>query len=114
MSNEQNNSPWFTEFFRRGHLLVLTIIIILVAGLSAVTSLPRLEDPRIDLRNVLILTSYPGASAERVEALVSDVLEDEIRELFEIKEIKSTSKAGFSSLLVELQDWVDDSNNQQI
>lgn len=114
MSNEQTQSPWYTTFFRRGHLLVLSIIIILVAGLSAVTTLPRLEDPRIDLRNVLIFTSYPGASPERVEALVSDVLEDELRELYEIKEIKSTSKAGFSSLLVELQDWVDDANNQQI
>lgn len=114
MSNVQNKIPWYTTFFRSGHLLALSIIIILVAGLSAVSSLPRLEDPRIDLRNVLILTYYPGASPERVEALVSDVLEDELRELYEIKEIKSTSKAGFSSLLVELQDWVDDSSNQQI
>ena len=108
------SSPWYTTFFRRGHLLVLSIIIILVAGLSAVQNLPRLEDPRIDLRNVLVLTSYPGASAERVEALVSDVLEDELRELFEIKEIKSTSKSGFSFLQIELQDTVDNSNNQQI
>ena len=114
MSNEQTKSSWYTTFFRRGHLLVLSIIIILVAGLSAVTNLPRLEDPRIDLRNVLVFTFYPGASPERVEALVSDVLEDELRELYEIKEIKSTSKAGFSSLLIELQDWVDDSSNQQI
>ena len=89
MSNVQNKSPWYTTFFRSGHLLALSIIIILVAGLSAVSSLPRLEDPRIDLRNVLIFTSYPGASPERVEALVSDVLEDELRELYEIKEIKS-------------------------
>jgi multidrug efflux pump subunit AcrB len=107
-------SAWYTLFFRRGHLLVLSIIIVLVAGLSAVQNLPRLEDPRIDLRNILVLTSFPGASAERVEALVSDVLEDELRELYEIKEIKSTSKAGFSSLSVEVQDWVDNSNNQQI
>jgi multidrug efflux pump len=114
MSNKQANSLWYTIFFRRGHLLALSIIIILVAGLSAVATLPRLEDPRIDLRNVIILTSYPGASAERVEALVSDVLEDELRELYEIKEIKSTSKAGFSSVIVELQDWVDNSTNQQI
>lgn len=105
---------WYTLFFRRGHLLVLSIIIVLVAGLSAIQNLPRLEDPRIDLRNILVLTSFPGASAERVEALVSDVLEDELRELYEIKEIKSTSKAGFSSLSVEVQDWVDNSNNQQI
>lgn len=114
MSTVQHNPSWYTTFFRRGHLLALSIIIILVAGLSAVINLPRLEDPRIDLRNASILTSYPGASAERVEALVSDVLEDELRELYEIKEIKSTSKAGFSSILVELQDWVDNSTNQQI
>lgn len=111
---DEQKPAWYTMFFRRGHLLALSIIIILVAGLSAVQNLPRLEDPRIDLRNILVLTAFPGASAERVEALVSDVLEDELRELYEIKEIKSTSKAGFSSLSVEVQDWVDNSNNQQI
>jgi len=116
--NQQDNTnqtpPWYTLFFRRGHLLVLSIIIVLVAGLSALQNLPRLEDPRIDLRNVVVLTAFPGASAERVEALVSDVLEDELRELYEIKEVRSTSKAGFSSIQVELQDWTDNSTNQQI
>ncbi|OFA32810.1 acriflavine resistance protein B [Glaciecola punicea] len=114
---EQNSAtsyPWYTAFFRKGHLLALSIIIILVAGLSAINTLPRLEDPRIDLRNVAVLTSFPGASAQRVEALVSDVLEDELRQLFEIKEIKSTSKAGFSSVFVELQDAIDSSSNQQV
>ena len=112
--NHPVSGPWYTAFFRKGHLLALSIIIILVAGMSAINTLPRLEDPRIDLRNVVVLTSFPGASAERVEALVSDVLEDELRQLYEIKEIKSTSKAGFSSLFIELQDWVDNSTNQQV
>ncbi|GAB5381181.1 MAG: efflux RND transporter permease subunit [Aliiglaciecola sp.] len=109
-----NNAPWYSAFFRNGHLLALTIIIFLVAGLSAISSLPRLEDPRIDTRNVLVLTPYPGASAERVEALVSDVLEDELRQLFEIKEIKSTSRAGISVISIELQAWVDKTTNEQI
>lgn len=113
-NNSENQGPWYTAFFRKGHLLVLSIIIILVAGLSAINSLPRLEDPRIDLRNVTVLTSFSGASAERVEALVSDVLEDELRQLYEIKEIKSTSTAGFSSVFIELQDWTDNNSNQQI
>lgn len=112
--NSTKQSPWYTAFFRKGHLLALSIIIILVAGMSAINSLPRLEDPRIDLRNVIVLTSYPGASAERVEALISDVLEDELRQLYELKEINSTSKAGFSSIFIELQDWTDNSTNQQI
>lgn len=112
MDNE--NSPWYTLFFRRGHLLVLSLIIILVAGYSALTNLPRLEDPRIDTRNVLILTPYPGASAERVEALVSDVIEDKLREIFEIKKIESTSRAGISVISVGLQDWVDNTSNEQL
>ena len=114
MANNTSDYPWYSMFVRSGHLLALAIIIVMVAGLSAIHTLPRLEDPRIDLRNALILTPYPGASAERVEALVTDVLEDELRELYEIKWIESTSKAGFSSLIIELQDWVDNSNNQQI
>ncbi len=106
--------PWYTMFVRSGHLLTLTVIIILVAGLSAINTLPRLEDPRIDTRNGLIITPFPGASAQRVEALVTDVIEDELRELYEIKDIDSTSRAGLSIIAFELQDWVNNDNNQQI
>ena len=58
-----------TLFFRNRYLLVLSIVVILVGGLSAVFSLPRLEDPRIANRYPIIITSVPGASAERVETL---------------------------------------------
>ena len=87
---------------------------LVTAGLSALGSLPRIEDPRIDTRNALIITQYPGASAERVEALVSDVLEDRLREIFEIKEVKSTSRAGISIILIETQDWINNSSNEQL
>jgi len=100
---EPRPAPWYTVFFRRGHLLALSILILLAAGLSALTSLPRLEDPRIDTRNVIVLTPYPGASPSRVEALVSDVIEDELRQLYEIKEVKSTSRTGISLVNIELQ-----------
>lgn len=115
-NNPQKNTPvpWYTLFFRNGHLLLLSIVIVMVAGLSALVNLPRLEDPRIDLRNVLAITQFPGASAERVEALVSDVIEDELRQLNEIKEIKSTSRAGISVVSIELKAWVDNSTNEQI
>jgi multidrug efflux pump subunit AcrB len=106
--------PWYTLFYRRGHLLVLSLVILITAGLSALGSLPRIEDPRIDTRNALIITQYPGASAERVEALISDVLEDRLREIFEIKEVKSTSRAGISVILIETQDWVDNNNNEEL
>ena len=106
--------PWYTLFYRRGHLLILSLLVLVTAGLSALGSLPRIEDPRIDTRNALVIPQYPGASAERVEALVSDVLEDRLREIFEIKEVKSTSRAGISIILIETQDWINNSSNEQL
>ena len=112
--NNQQHFPWYSLFFRNGHLLVLSIMVLVVAGLSAINNIPRLEDPRIDTRNVLVITPYPGASSERVEALVTDVIEDELRQLHEIKEIKSTSRSGTSIVALELQAWVDNTSNEQI
>ena len=103
-----------TLFFRNTHLLVLSLIILIIAGISALTSLPRIEDPRITNRNPLILTVLPGASAARVEALVTKKLEDELREIAEIKEIESTSRPGISLISVELADWVDSSSNREV
>ena len=36
-------APWYTLFYRNGHLLLLSIVIVMVAGLSALVNLPRLK-----------------------------------------------------------------------
>ncbi|MCB1772156.1 MAG: efflux RND transporter permease subunit, partial [Gammaproteobacteria bacterium] len=105
---------WLGAFTRNRHLLILTIALLLVAGISALTSLPRIEDPRITTRNATIITAFPGASASRVEALVSKKIEDRLRELSDIKIIESTSRSNISVIALEVQDWVDDANNEQV
>ena len=52
-----------TLFLKNKYLLVLSVLVIFVAGLSALVSMPRLEDPRIVNRNPLIVTLVPGASS---------------------------------------------------
>ncbi len=103
-----------TLFFRNRHLLWLSIVVILVGGVSAVMSLPRLEDPRIANRGVLVITPVPGASAERVETLVTEVLEESLDEIGEIKDLDSTSRAGVSVIGVEFAERVDAETNQQL
>lgn len=103
-----------TLFFRNRHLLWLTIAVVLVGGLSASLTLPRLEDPRIVNRGPLILTTAPGASSERVESLVTEVLEEALEEIDEIYDLDSTSRAGISIIAVELEPSVDASNNEQL
>ncbi len=114
MVDSSAHNPPYTAMFHNRYLLVLIIIIVLVGGLSALINLPRLEDPRITLRNPTVITFFPGASSERVESLVTKPIEDELRELYEIKEIESTSRDGASVIAIELQDWTDASNNEQI
>lgn len=93
-----------------GRLASLFIALLIVAGLSAVYSLPRMEDPDATIRISSVITHYPGASAERVEALVTEVLEDQIRRLKEIKLVQSTSRPGISVIQLELKDDVIDTD----
>ncbi len=103
-----------TLLLRNRHLLWLAVAVILVGGVSSLSALPRLEDPRIVNRDPLIITPVPGVSAERVEALVTEPIENALDEIAEIKNIESTSRRGISLVWVELDDAVTADTNQQI
>lgn len=85
-------------------LLILATALILVAGLSAIQTLPRAEDPKLTNRWANVTTIYPGASAERVEALVTEKVETALRQLADITQIDSISRPGLSVVTVELHD----------
>ncbi len=95
------------HFYTNTRLLVLTIILILAWGLLSFQALPRQEDPELVSRVAVVQTAYPGADAERVEALVTEVIEAELSELEEIALLSSTSRVGFSSISIELADTID-------
>lgn len=95
-------------FYRNLQLLILTLVLILVWGLTSFLSLPRLEDPELTVRNATVTTIFPGASAERVEALVTEKIEDELSELEQIDVLTSTSRLGISVVEVELKEAVQD------
>lgn len=93
-------------FYRNIRLLILAFILITAWGISSFQALPRQEDPEMVSRVAIVKTAFPGASAERVEALVTEVLESEIAEIEEIKTIESDSRVGFSTVTIELVDAV--------
>ena len=95
-------------FYRNIRLLILAIFLIVAWGVASFQSLPRQEDPSLIPRTAVVKTAYPGASADRVEALVTETLESEITELEAVKTISSDSRVGFSTVQVELVDTVKD------
>jgi multidrug efflux pump len=95
-------------FVENGRLASLFIALLIVAGFGAISSLPRTEDPHLTNRFSSVVTLYPGASSERVEALVTEVLENQLRRLEELKLVQSTSRPGISVIQLELKDTITD------
>lgn len=95
-----------TLFLRNPRLTLLTIGLITVAGLSSYAILPRMEDPILTERAAFVLTQMPGADADQVESLVTEPIEDELRDIADIKEVRSSSRASFSTITIELRDDV--------
>ena len=96
----------WNSFYRNSRLLILTICLILVWGFTSFNALPRMEDPALSQWVGKVITRFPGASAERVESLVTEKLEQKLQEIEEIKSVESTSQLGTSLILITLQDTV--------
>lgn len=101
-------------FFTNPRLSALLIVFILLMGLTALTSLARQEDPTMTERWASVTTFLPGASAERVESLVTEPVETRLREVPEIRSIDSNSRTGYSLIGIELYDHVDASQTDVV
>ncbi len=87
--------------------LVLTMILV-AAGLYSLQHMPRREDPKMTIRQGLVILVYPGATAQEMEEQVTKKVENL---LFTFKEVKkdqteASTSDGEMVIQVELQDWV--------
>lgn len=105
-----NYSKWALE---NSKLINFLVVILVVGGLLAYGSMPKLEDPAIKVKQAMVVTTYPGASAHQVELEVTDQLEKSIREMSTIDNIQSSSYADLSLITVELLRTVPDENVEQ-
>ena len=95
-----------TLFYRDARVFALAILLIVAAGASALMTIGRQEDPTITNLFATIVTPFPGADPARVEAQVTEKIEEELREIPEIDEITSVSRAGMSVITVELSEFI--------
>ena len=94
--------------YRHPRYFALIVICVVAIGISSFRSIARQEDPSLTNFVATITTFYPGATPDRVEALVTRPLEDELRKISEIEELRSTSNTGVSVLNVRLLDELPD------
>ncbi|MEO1090542.1 MAG: efflux RND transporter permease subunit [Pseudomonadota bacterium] len=97
-----------TLTYRDVRLLALVIGLVIATGFAALLTIGRQEDPTITNLFATIVTPFPGADPERVEALVTEKIEAELREIEAIDTISSTSRQGLSVISVELSSFLAD------
>ncbi len=95
-------------------IMVMLTILLVGAGILSYQKLGRLEDPGFTIKTALIVTQYPGASPAEVEEEVTDVIEEHIQSMGEVKEIYSTSEEGISYVYVDMKDHYTSSKLPQI
>ncbi|MCP5070580.1 MAG: efflux RND transporter permease subunit [bacterium] len=92
-----------TRFTVRHRTTTMAIVFVaLMLGYQTFQSMPRREDPEITIRDAVVITQWPGATAEKVEELVTDPLETAINQMSAVEKIVSQSKTGVSIITISL------------
>jgi len=81
----------------------LLILLCLLGGVWALMTLGRLEDPAFTIKQAIVMTAYPGATALEVEEEVTEVVESAIQQLPQLDFIESRSMPGISEITVEIK-----------
>ena len=80
------------------------MVLILVGGIWSYRNIGRLEDPEFTIKEALIVTPYPGASAKEVANEISNPIESACQQLGQLKRVESESTRGRSIVSVIIQD----------
>ena len=86
--------------------VLVAVVMVLILGFVAITKMQTNLLPDVSTPYLMVVTVYPGASPERVESEVSDVLENSLT-VPGVSKITATSAENYSLLLMEFTDDTD-------
>ena len=81
------------------------MVVLVVVGAMAFNGLSRLEDPEFTIKEAVVFTPYPGASAVEVEQEVSDLIERAAQEMGQLFYVESHSYRDKSIVKVKIGDF---------
>ncbi|MGB5555561.1 MAG: efflux RND transporter permease subunit [Flavobacteriaceae bacterium] len=87
-------------------VIYVMIAIFLWLGYSAYQAMPREDFPEIVETKIYVSTPYPGNTAEDIERLITDPLEDKLKNISNVVEIISTSQEDYAIITVEFDEEI--------
>jgi multidrug efflux pump subunit AcrB len=102
-----NSSPTpsaLRSFYSNTPLANIAFVVVMLLGLLSYLAMPREQDPEINFNWVSVTANLPGASAEEIERLVTNPLEDAVSKVADVRFVVSNSRENVSSLLVRFRE----------
>ena len=91
-------------FVENRHVAWVLLVGVIAWGVWAYEAMPKRKDPDIPVRQVAVVTPWPGQSAERVEQLVTRKVEERVAQNIRVSEITSISRSGLSVVYAEVDE----------
>ena len=87
--------------------VLVAVIMVLMLGFVALTKMQTNLLPDVSTPYLMVVTVYPGASPERVESEVSDVMENALGTISGVETITATSAENYNLLLMQFNEGTD-------
>ncbi|GAA4289659.1 efflux RND transporter permease subunit [Aestuariibaculum suncheonense] len=84
--------------------MYVLIVVIFYLGVSAFFDMPRENFPEVNETKIYVSSVFPGNTAEDIEKLITNPLEDRLKTVSNVVEITSTSQEDYGMLMVEFDE----------
>ncbi|GAL66070.1 RND multidrug efflux transporter [Jejuia pallidilutea] len=84
--------------------MYVLIAVFFYIGVTAFFSMPRENFPEVNETKIYVSSVFPGNTAEDIEKLITDPLEDKLKSISNVVEITSTSQEDYSMVIVEFDE----------
>lgn len=101
LKSKRNISRFFVE---QRHISWVMLIAVCVWGVYSYKSMPQRKDPDTPVKTAVAITVWPGASAEKIEQLVTKKIEEKVAQNANVEKIRSISRTNFSAVYVDLDE----------
>jgi multidrug efflux pump subunit AcrB len=109
IAKTRNTARYFTE---NRHVAWVVLLATIAWGLMSYAAMPKRKDPEIPVRVAAAIISWPGASAEKIEDLLTRKVEEKIAENSKVDKIESSTRGGVAIVTVSLQEGVKDTGKE--